>query len=88
MYKLKFKYYQYNSGRADNGTFDGSETFKTLDEAKALKKRIEKFLDETIENTEEENEWMDDFMMTYTWSGYIISVGDIIQSSTYEKIVG
>jgi len=88
MYRLNFRYYQYNSGRADNGTFDGSKSFKTLDEAKDLKERIEKFKDENIENTEEDFEWMDDFMMNYTWSGYIVSVGDIVQVSTYEKIVG
>jgi hypothetical protein len=88
MYKLNFRYYRYNSGRADNGTFDGSESFKTLDEAKVLKERIEKFIDETTENTKEENEWMDDFVMNYVWSGYIVSVGDIVQRTTLDKIVG
>ena len=27
-FKVQFKYYQYNSGRADNGTFEGYANFE------------------------------------------------------------
>jgi hypothetical protein len=87
MYKLNFRYYQYNSGRADNGTFNASKSFKTLNEAKALKERIEKYLDKSI-NDKDDYLWMDDFLSNYTWSGFIESVGDIIQVNTSEKKVG
>lgn len=77
MYKVKFKYYQYNSGRGDNGTFEAFAKFDTLGEASEFVDRVNTYLDMDYVS-DGEREWTDDFLMSYvSYAGYFISVGDI-----------
>ena len=47
-YRVNFKCYWYNTGRADNHNYTNFEDFDTLEEAVAFKKRVDE-RDETIE---------------------------------------
>ena len=40
-YKVKFKYYQYNSGCADNGTYIGERNFDDINKARKFKSIID-----------------------------------------------
>lgn len=39
-YEVRFKYYQYNSGRGDNGTYSYAKKFDDIKKAKVFKDRI------------------------------------------------
>lgn len=74
-FKVKFKYYQYNSGRGDNGTKDCVADFNSLEDARHFKTIVNKYLDKSI--SDDEKEWLDDLLISYVYyAGYIVSLGD------------
>ena len=68
-YTVEWKMYQYNSGRADNGTFTACQSFDNLEDAKDFKNNIRKA---QASGEEEINEWVEELIEDWTvCGGYI-----------------
>ena len=80
-YLVEFKVYQYNSGRADNGTFEVRLRYNTLEEAIKIKKWVDMIYD--IEDPdlipEDVREWYGELITDYTAiGGFIDSEAKVI----------
>jgi hypothetical protein len=75
-YLVEFKYYQYNSGAADNGTFMGTKKCENLNDAKDFKKKLQEAL-KAQENREFDTpiyEWAQDLVCDRTvCGGYLVN---------------
>ena len=60
-YRVKFKCYWYNTGRADNHYYDNCEDFDTLDKAEKFKQRVDDQVNEIKETIEIENGFIEDY---------------------------
>ncbi len=49
IYIVKYKYYQYNSGMADNGTYWKKLEFENIEDAKVLYKKIQASIDKKLD---------------------------------------
>lgn len=84
-YKVQFKVYQYNSGRADNGTFTQYMTYNTLEEAQAIKKLIDRVYNK--ENySEEEYEIIQEIIYELAPQGGFLESGADIYITSETKI--
>jgi len=52
-YQVKYFYYKYNSGNADNGHYDNKISFNSLSEAKEFINQIKNIIDNKKMNKEE-----------------------------------
>ena len=86
-YLVEFKIYQYNSGRADNGTFEVRLRYNTLEEAINIKKWVDMIYD--IEDPdlmpEEVSEWYGELILDHTViGGFINSEAKVIAKYNVE----
>jgi hypothetical protein len=85
-YIVEFKYYHYNTGMADNGTSTGFEKFKTVEEAKIFKDKLDLVYDLVYNEKEilDENmiEWYENLMHEWTACGGYLKSGGIIYVTT------
>ena len=77
-YEVRFRCYQHNSGRADNGTVSCKESFVSLEAAQA-------FYDKVVKVSKSKGQ-TGNFASRYVWSGYLIGT-DGIYKITEEKIL-
>lgn len=55
IYIVKYKYYQYNSGSSDNGTYYNKVEMDNLEQAKLLYKQIQDCIDKKLDEETEED---------------------------------
>lgn len=67
-YEVEYRYYQYNSGQADNGEYVRTRSFRTAEEAQALAARINASAQKKMDE-DEERELQDDLI---PWDGYFL----------------
>jgi hypothetical protein len=68
-YTVEFKYYQYNSGMGDNGTYTLTESFETLEEAKEFKRKIDEAYDSKDDSESESSKWYSEYIQDNTSYG-------------------
>jgi len=86
IYKVEFKYYQYNSGLADNGTYTHSCDFDNIEEAKEFKNKIDTAY-EAYRNEDYQSEiyeWMTNFIADISYGGFIKSKAKIFEVTKIE----
>lgn len=53
IYIVKYKYYQYNSGMGDNGTYWKKLEFEDIEQAKLLYRKIQASIDKKLDDQED-----------------------------------
>jgi hypothetical protein len=76
-YTVEFKYYQYNSGCADNGTYTYSDSFDNLEDAREFKRKIDAAYESKSDN--EASEWYAKLMEDVYFAGPLRSKAEIYE---------
>lgn len=85
-YKVKFNYYQYNSGLADNGTYSHSEYFDDLVDAIEFSNKVDR-AHEDHHNEEwvtEDAKWGQNLVFDISYGGFLNSESKIYEVITKE----
>lgn len=84
-YTVEFKYYQYNSGMGDNGTYTHTESFEDLEKAKEFKEKIDEAYDYMDEYENEHYKWYSEYIQDINpYGGPIRSKGKIFEITKTE----
>ena len=86
-YTVEFKYYQYNSGMGDNGTYTLTERFETLEEAKEFKRKIDEAYDAEDDYDSEPLKWYSEYIEdNIPYGGPLKSRGKIFEITKIEIV--
>ena len=73
-YVVRYKYYQYNTGKADNGFYVGEDEFTDLEEARTFSRKIKRLCQDDHKNANNQYSYK-----VLNLEGYLVSCVGIFE---------
>lgn len=86
-FEVRFKYYQYNSGCADNGYYTGKKTFENIEKARQFKRIVNLAYDASKNNKYDSLSYKvgSEIVGDIAYAGFINSYANIYEIEIIEK---